>query len=492
MGAAGLTSSSFEMAGARRHRHRARPRPGAAARDRHDAVRDHALRDPGADAHGRSSDGPRGRGARASSRKWEPRRRRDRPRHRHRPHACSAATARSSADMPVAPLTDAPPVYDRPRGRAAGRAPRRPATRRAARRRSASALLRLLGSPDLASKRWICQQYDHTVQADTVAAARAATPRCVRVNGTAAGPGADDRLQRRATAAPIPYAAARRRWPRPARNLACVGAEPLAVTDCLNFGNPERPEVMGQFAEAIEGIAEACRALDCRSSPATSRSTTRPTAQAILPTPDGRRPRPDRRPRPHGGYRLPAEPGLSPGPARRDAGLARRSLYLRAILSAARTGRRRRSIWPPSAAHGEFVLRLIARRRGPRLPRPRRRRPRRWRWPRCAWPAASAPRSTCRRESPAARAGCSARTRRRYLLAVRPEATAPSCWRRGRRRACWPARSARTGGDALIARRAKPPISVGTSCEAAQRGLAARATWTARPGRDGRTARACR
>ena len=67
-----------------------------------------------------------------------------------------------------------------------------------------------------------------------------------------------------------------------ARNVACAGAKPLGVTDCLNFGNPERPEIMWQFARAVDGIGEACRRSTCRSSAATSASTTRPTAAPFI------------------------------------------------------------------------------------------------------------------------------------------------------------------------------------------------------------------
>ena len=70
-----------------------------------------------------------------------------------------------------------------------------------------------------------------------------------------------------------------------ARNVACVGAVPIGATNCLNFGNPESPEIMWQFIEAVDGIGEACRALDTPSPAATSASTTRPTAKAIYPTP---------------------------------------------------------------------------------------------------------------------------------------------------------------------------------------------------------------
>ncbi len=125
----------------------------------------------------------------------------------------------------------------------------------------ADALLRLLRHPDVASKRAIFEQYDHMVGIRTVT-----------------GPGGDAAVLRVLEAPPTGLALAAEgnaRWcqadPRrgaalivleAAANLACAGAEPLAVTDCLNFGNPERPEVFWTFREAVAGIADACTALD--------------------------------------------------------------------------------------------------------------------------------------------------------------------------------------------------------------------------------------
>jgi phosphoribosylformylglycinamidine synthase len=121
------------------------------------------------------------------------------------------------------------------------------------------ALERLLASPSIASKRWVWEQYDHQVQAATVI-----------------GPGADAALLRirgtnRGLALVVdgngrwvwcdPRAGAALAVCEAARNLAAVGARPLAVTDCLNFGNPEKDPVYWQFVEAVRGIAAACRAL---------------------------------------------------------------------------------------------------------------------------------------------------------------------------------------------------------------------------------------
>ena len=90
------------------------------------------------------------------------------------------------------------------------------------------------------------------------------------------------------------------------RNLCAVGARPLALTDCLNFGSPENPVVMGQFVGCLEGMAEACRALDFPVVSGNVSFYNETDGQAILPTPDDRRPRADRRPRPHGDARLAA------------------------------------------------------------------------------------------------------------------------------------------------------------------------------------------
>ncbi|MBH0191448.1 MAG: phosphoribosylformylglycinamidine synthase II, partial [Nitrospira sp.] len=122
-----------------------------------------------------------------------------------------------------------------------------------------AALLSLLESPTIASKRWVYQQYDHMVRTNTI----------VR-------PGSDAAVVRikdtnKAVAMTVdcnsrycmlhPYEGARIAVAEAARNLACSGAEPIGLTDCLNFGNPERPEIMWQFVLAVEGIKDACERL---------------------------------------------------------------------------------------------------------------------------------------------------------------------------------------------------------------------------------------
>ena len=121
-------------------------------------------------------------------------------------------------------------------------------------------LERLLASPAIASKRWIFEQYDHMVRTNTLVPPGAGDAAVVRVKGTQRalalatdGNGRWCRLDPR-LGAMLAVAEA-------CRNVACTGARPLAATNCLNFGSPEKPEVMWQFSEAVDGMAEACRAL---------------------------------------------------------------------------------------------------------------------------------------------------------------------------------------------------------------------------------------
>jgi phosphoribosylformylglycinamidine synthase len=163
------------------------------------------------------------------------------------------------ADMPIAPLAEASPEYDRPWTPPEPLAvigvddvppPNNPS----------QALKTLLASPDLASKRWIWEQYDHTVMADTVGGP-GGDAAIVRVHGTQSALAiTTDCTPRYCQAGPRQGGrqAVAEAW----RNLTAVGALPLAITDCLNFGNPERPEIMGQFVGCIEGISDACKALD--------------------------------------------------------------------------------------------------------------------------------------------------------------------------------------------------------------------------------------
>ncbi len=160
------------------------------------------------------------------------------------------------AAIPVAVLTDAAPKYDRPM-RAPEPPPPLPELTHAD--TFSDVLLRLLAEPDVSDKRWIWRQYDHQVGTDTTV-----------------GPGADAALVRlKGTEKYLgfvcdanghhvgldPFVGTAGQVAECARNLACVGAEGIGLTDCMNFGNPQRPEIMWQFAQSVDGMAEACVAL---------------------------------------------------------------------------------------------------------------------------------------------------------------------------------------------------------------------------------------
>jgi phosphoribosylformylglycinamidine synthase len=164
-------------------------------------------------------------------------------------------------DVPLAPLFDDAPLYDRPwvapapQARVTGADVAEPAD-------YGAAILKLMSSPDMASKRWLWEQYDRHVMADTLEdSATGADAGIVRVHGTRKA------LAMTSDCTPRyvqndPYEGGKQAVAEAWRNLTCVGADPIAITDNLNFGNPERPEIMGQIVRAIEGMAEACRALD--------------------------------------------------------------------------------------------------------------------------------------------------------------------------------------------------------------------------------------
>ncbi|MGD9537016.1 MAG: phosphoribosylformylglycinamidine synthase subunit PurL [Alphaproteobacteria bacterium] len=161
-------------------------------------------------------------------------------------------------DMPIPPLVDEAPVYRRPYVEPQ---PRPPVDAAALDHPPVmAALLKLIGGPDLCAKRWIWEQYDHMVMADTVQRP-GGDAAVVRVHGTTKALAMTTDCTPRYCAA-HPKTGGMQAVAEAWRNLSAVGAKPLAITDCLNFGNPERPEVMGQFVGCIEGMAEACRALD--------------------------------------------------------------------------------------------------------------------------------------------------------------------------------------------------------------------------------------
>ena len=189
------------------------------------------------------------------------------------------------AEIPNKSLADDGPVYDRPMAPPAdlavrqtldldalGPAPSPP-----------DAFKTLLASPQVASKRWVYRQYDHMVRTNTLLPAGMGAG-VVRVKGT-----------RRALAFSVdgngrycyldPYRGAMLAVAESARNVACAGARPVGATNCLNFGNPERPDIMWQFARAVDGIAEACGALQIPITGGNVSLYNETDGEAIHPTP---------------------------------------------------------------------------------------------------------------------------------------------------------------------------------------------------------------
>jgi phosphoribosylformylglycinamidine synthase len=121
-------------------------------------------------------------------------------------------------------------------------------------------LERLLSAPTIASKRWIYQQYDSTVRTNTVVGPGISDAAVIRLRGTSKALGVKTDCNGRYVYLD-PRVGGRIAVAEAARNVACTGARPMAITNCLNFGNPRRPEVFFQFREAVTGMGEACRAL---------------------------------------------------------------------------------------------------------------------------------------------------------------------------------------------------------------------------------------
>ncbi len=142
---------------------------------------------------------------------------------------------------------------------------------------------RLLASPTVASKRWVYRQYDHMVRTNTLVLPGMGAG-VVRVKGTT-----------RALALSVdcnarfvyldPFAGAQLAVAEAARNVACAGGQPIGATNCLNFGNPQRPEIMWQFAKAVEGMGAACRALDLPITGGNVSLYNETDGSAVLPTP---------------------------------------------------------------------------------------------------------------------------------------------------------------------------------------------------------------
>ncbi len=164
---------------------------------------------------------------------------------------------RVEADLPIRELGDEAPEYDRPHVSRAAPAALDPASVPEP-EDCAGDLLRLLNSPDLSSRRWVFEQYDCLIQGNTVQRP-GGDAAIIRVDGHKGLAIAVDVTPRYCAADPL--AGGKQAVAECWRNLTAVGAQPLAVTDNLNFGNPERPEIMGELVDAVRGIAEACSAL---------------------------------------------------------------------------------------------------------------------------------------------------------------------------------------------------------------------------------------
>ncbi len=194
-------------------------------------------------------------------------------------------------DLPVDFLTEAAPKYDRPQAddpKLAERLAFDPAMIPEPKSWS-DALLEMLRHPNVGSRRWVWRQYDHNVRGGTHVRP-GGDAAVVRVPCEKDGKVIDKYL---AFASDVnariceldPYNGAAMAVAEACRNLVCVGAEPIGLTDCLNFGNPERPEIMRQFARAIDGMAAACKALEVPIVSGNVSLYNETDGRAILPTP---------------------------------------------------------------------------------------------------------------------------------------------------------------------------------------------------------------
>jgi phosphoribosylformylglycinamidine synthase len=164
------------------------------------------------------------------------------------------------ADIPLAPLESEAPLYHRP----TVETPKQPLLEAASVADPIgieAALIKLVGSPDLCSRRWIWDQYDSTVGGQTVKRPGAADAAIVKLDGYARALAMTTDVTPRYCQAD-PEEGGKQAVAEAWRNITATGALPLAVTDNMNFGNPEKPEIMGQFAAAVRGMGAACTALD--------------------------------------------------------------------------------------------------------------------------------------------------------------------------------------------------------------------------------------
>ena len=187
-------------------------------------------------------------------------------------------------DLPIAPLAKASPEYDRPWKPTPKRAPLAAADVPAPADMMA-ALKTMVSSPNGCSKRWVWEQYDHMVMCDTTGKGRpGGDAAMVRIHGkNKALAMTSDVTPRYVFADPVE--GGKQAVAETYRNITATGAKPMAITDNMNFGNPQRPEIMGQFVGAIQGIGEACIALDYPVISGNVSLYNETNGQGILPTP---------------------------------------------------------------------------------------------------------------------------------------------------------------------------------------------------------------
>jgi phosphoribosylformylglycinamidine synthase len=188
----------------------------------------------------------------------------------------------TAADLPIKELGDQAPEYDRPWQAPEQRTPLRSDDVPAPNDLKA-AILKIAGSPDICSRRWVWEQYDHLIQSNT-AQVPGGDAAVIRIGDTNKAIAVCTDVTPRYVEAD-PYEGGKQAVAECWRNLTCVGADPIAVTDNLNFGNPERREIMGQFVRAVEGVGAACRALDFPVVSGNVSLYNETNGQAILPTP---------------------------------------------------------------------------------------------------------------------------------------------------------------------------------------------------------------
>lgn len=186
------------------------------------------------------------------------------------------------ADLPIKELGDEAPVYNRP----FTETPKQPIIDAASMKPPmalADALQKLIATPDLCSKRWVWEQYDHIILGNTVQRPGGDSA-VIRVEDGPKGLAMTTDVTPRYCEAD-PFEGGKQAVAEAYRNLCAVGATPLAVTDNLNFGNPERPEIMGQFVGCVRGIADACKVLDFPVVSGNVSLYNETNGRAILPTP---------------------------------------------------------------------------------------------------------------------------------------------------------------------------------------------------------------